>query len=140
MPELTDEQRIAVRKLFRDRHIRKYGDIFATGTEARATPSPKRKRRRFKHRLSVRSKQRMVFVNRVKAKLGCADCGITDTRALDFHHLGAKSFSISAGVMAGLSTRLLKEEIKKCVVLCANHHRIQHAIERKEKKDKGVAR
>ena len=61
----------------------------------------------------------------------CVDCGESDLIVLEFDHVrGTKSFNISWYVSQGRSTRvdLLREEIDKCEVRCANcHRRVTHA-------------
>jgi len=70
-----------------------------------------------------------------KSTLKCTDCGFFHIAALDFHHedpktkLGNVHEFISNGQFAKAY-----EEIKKCVVLCANCHRIRHHEIRKTKK------
>ena len=64
----------------------------------------------------------------IKSELKCERCGFDHPAALDFHHKDPtqKSFGISANKHIGKEKVL--EEIKKCKVLCANCHRIEHAI------------
>lgn len=52
----------------------------------------------------------------------CVDCGEDDIIVLEFDHIKDKAFTISS---IGRNKTLLevKEEIKKCVVRCANCHR-----------------
>ena len=56
---------------------------------------------------------------------GCVVCGEKDVCCLDFHHLYNKSFNLASA--REVSTERIKEEIKKCIVLCANCHRKLHA-------------
>jgi hypothetical protein len=53
----------------------------------------------------------------------CVDCGETDTTVLEFDHLGRKRGDVSALAASGLSVGALREEIKRCEVVCANCHR-----------------
>ena len=55
----------------------------------------------------------------------CVDCGITDVRVLEFHHLSDKTMDISELVTRGYSWERTEAEITRCVVLCANCHRIR---------------
>jgi hypothetical protein len=58
----------------------------------------------------------------------CVDCGETDLRVLDFDHVrGVKLFNISSAVRDQRSIKSVVEEIDKCEVRCANHHRIATA-------------
>lgn len=54
----------------------------------------------------------------------CIDCGEKDIRVLDFDHVrGKKKDNICAMVRNAVSIETLKNEMKKCVVRCANDHR-----------------
>lgn len=61
----------------------------------------------------------------------CVDCGITDTRVLEFDHRDAskKSYSISDKLTRGVKWSTIEEEIKKCDVRCANCHRIRTQVQ-----------
>lgn len=66
------------------------------------------------------------FVNRVKAKLGCFDCGESNPIVLEFDHVtGNKADNIADMVNKSYSTETIKQEIRKCKVRCANCHRIK---------------
>jgi len=67
-----------------------------------------------------------------KATLCCSKCGFSHTAALDFHHTdpSEKENLVSKLVGDGRYTAAMKES-KKCVVLCANCHRIHHYEEKK---------
>jgi hypothetical protein len=54
----------------------------------------------------------------------CADCGISyPPHMLDFDHIiGTKSFGINRGARNKTLSQI-KEEIKKCEIVCANCHR-----------------
>ena len=55
----------------------------------------------------------------------CCDCGQKfHPCVMDFHHVGEKSFAISEP--QGRSIEKIKLEIEKCVILCANCHRMRH--------------
>lgn len=56
---------------------------------------------------------------------GCIKCGEKEKACLDFHHLGDKDYTVSQ--MLGLNEKLIRDEILKCVVICANCHRKIHA-------------
>lgn len=71
------------------------------------------------------------FLN-IKSKLKCEVCGFSHVACLDFHHINGddKELEVSTLVHSGNKKRIL-EEIKKCVVLCSNCHRIHHFNERR---------
>lgn len=83
------------------------------------------------HRINQSKAYRKIvhdFIDNVKMDKGCIKCGFkVHPSALDFHHTNDnKGFSISSG-NGQTSIETLKEEIKKCVVLCSNCHRLVHA-------------
>jgi len=63
-----------------------------------------------------------------KKEHGCVKCKTNDYRVLEFHHLDGKEkdFSIAFARDNNLGILRIKEEIKKCIILCANCHRITH--------------
>lgn len=67
-----------------------------------------------------------------KATLKCAHCGFFHIGALDFHHVdpSTKEGSVHTFVSNGKFAKAY-EELKKCIVLCANCHRIYHHEKRK---------
>lgn len=68
-------------------------------------------------------------INEIKSSLGCSKCPEKDYRCLDFHHVDAsiKIASVSNLVLRKCSMDKIKDEISKCIVLCANCHRKEHA-------------
>jgi len=77
-----------------------------------------------------------------KATLSCVKCGQNHPATLDFHHIDSSTKEASVNKL--IKNRAFKramEEVKKCVVLCANCHRIHHHnehIAKKAKKKKGA--
>jgi len=70
-----------------------------------------------------------------KSTLKCINCGFDNPAALDFHHVikdpdNQKLYEI----LRRNAYKRAMEEIKKCVVLCANCHRIHHHEEHLHKK------
>tara|TARA_B100000287_G_scaffold25916_1_gene24981 strand:+ start:188 stop:460 length:273 start_codon:yes stop_codon:yes gene_type:complete len=68
-----------------------------------------------------------------KKNVPCADCGGTFPEyCMDFHHIGEKNSYITSSrkgfsqAMQKYSMKKIDEEISKCVVICANCHRIRH--------------
>ena len=68
-----------------------------------------------------------------KATLSCTQCGEDHPAALDFHHIKRSKDNIKVHVLVkdGRFKRAY-EEIKKCMVLCANCHRKLHYEEYKK--------
>ena len=54
---------------------------------------------------------------------GCADCGETDRRVLEFDHIGEKRGNVKALMADGLRAVALRAEIAMCEVVCVNCHR-----------------
>lgn len=82
---------------------------------------------------------------RFKAALSCAKCGQSHPATLDFHHVlkDPSNRKVNHLTTHGMYTAAL-EELKKCVVLCSNCHRIHHheeryALIRRRKKKKILA-
>jgi hypothetical protein len=57
----------------------------------------------------------------------CVDCGETDILVLQFDHLRDKSFNVTTMIANGTSWPRVEAEIAKCVVRCANCHRLRTA-------------
>jgi hypothetical protein len=72
-----------------------------------------------------------------KATLACVQCGQNHPATFDFHHVdsGTKEASVNK-LLKNRAYKRAMEEIQKCVVLCANCHRIHHHNERLNKKAK----
>lgn len=65
------------------------------------------------------------FVKNIKRSTPCTDCGILfPYYVMDFDHLGDKDNDINYLSSTG-RIGALKEEIKKCEVVCSNCHRIR---------------
>ena len=71
-----------------------------------------------------------------KATLKCTKCGFSHVACMDFHHEdpSTKIDSVHRLISSG-QFALAQEEMKKCIVLCANCHRIHHHEERVKKKN-----
>jgi len=82
-------------------------------------------------RRATREYQRQ-FIRKVKSKYGCKICGIKDWRVLDFDHLdnSIKKFNISNHASNAYTLSKLKNEMRKCQILCSNCHRIKTFEER----------
>jgi hypothetical protein len=71
------------------------------------------------------NKEVKQFLLDYKKSCECSICGDKRWYVLDFHHIKDKRERISTLVKRG-SMRLLKEELEKCIPLCANCHREVH--------------
>lgn len=78
-----------------------------------------------------RTQERRV-TNKLKAieYLGgkCAHCGIVSTHRgiYDFHHLDKTEKEADPGSLMHYSWTRIQKELDKCILLCANCHRIEH--------------
>ena len=61
----------------------------------------------------------------------CEHCGIkafpTNTAIFDFHHLDPSSKDFTFGNIRYYTLSSIQPELDKCIVLCANCHRLEHA-------------
>lgn len=60
----------------------------------------------------------------------CNHCGgVFHFSAFDFHHLDPAEKDVDPGALIRVAGKRLYDELKKCVLLCANCHRIHHYSE-----------
>ncbi len=59
----------------------------------------------------------------------CIDCGIKSSHysIYDFHHLDHSEKDFTIGKKANRPFSSIKAELDKCILLCANCHRIRHS-------------
>ncbi|NTW61710.1 hypothetical protein HGB24_03450 [Candidatus Saccharibacteria bacterium] len=81
-----------------------------------------------KRRHILRSEFRNNMLDYLSGK-ACAICGEKDIVTFEFDHIlpSEKKFSISRSVSLGYSWIEVKEELKKCRILCANCHKKETA-------------
>ena len=61
----------------------------------------------------------------------CSKCGYSRCQeALDFHHVNPKGKEFTVSSFFNLSWKRIQKEVEKCVLLCANCHREEHAKRR----------
>jgi hypothetical protein len=105
--------------------------------ENRLIQSRNKKKRRTK-RLAFKFKS---IVDRYKLMKGCGHCNYKKIPSvLHFHHVNPKNKLFSIGDKLGRNKHLsytrwkiIKEEIKKCIILCANCHTEETYMERNKK-------
>lgn len=66
---------------------------------------------------------------------GCSRCGERDRRTLSFHHVDPADKLFTIGRTLHVQAQRLRDEIAKCVVLCANCHLIVEDELRQERED-----
>lgn len=83
---------------------------------------------RLQRRAEIRDRNRQ-FIHTYLLAHPCVDCGNSNPVVLEFDHLDptTKSRDVSEMVLKEYSVATIVEEINKCVVRCANCHRIKTA-------------
>lgn len=100
--------------------------------------SPEQQEKQKKYRIDSMYKAKRkarAFVNRLKLKYGCAECGYKmHPVALHFNHLDVadKKTEVSKLVGTGRPLNEIKKEIRKCNILCANCHSIHTHIQHEQ--------
>lgn len=103
----------------------------------------KAKHKEYSHEHYLRNKERLLVANTAykrkkwqewkdyKSGLNCVKCGFGHIAALDFHHVDPteKEYDVNRLISNG-QFKKAEEELRKCVVLCANCHRVHHYEER----------
>lgn len=72
--------------------------------------------------------KKKAFVINYKVNKGCIVCGIKHPAVLEFHHRdpNKKEIMVSLLMRGNYSIKKIKNEIKKCDVICRNCHAILH--------------
>ncbi len=71
-----------------------------------------------------------------KAKFKCTNCGFSHPAVIDFHHVDTTDYKSVYLLSKNSNYREAMEEIKKCIPLCANCHRIHHHDEKLDRRRK----
>lgn len=71
------------------------------------------------------------IVQEIKSSCSCAKCGESRGYVLDFHHINPDEKNDTIARLTSNNYKLDKvyDEIKKCIVLCANCHREFHYLQ-----------
>ena len=79
----------------------------------------------------IRQRKRRIreSLNEYKRSRGCQRCDENHPHALDFHHTGQKTHLVSHMISDGFGIESIMEEVNKCILLCANCHRLEHYAE-----------
>jgi hypothetical protein len=83
-------------------------------------------------RRKVRRQEKRLFIINYLKEHPCIDCGETDPLVLDFDHINPKEKFKSISSMISnqeMSWELIKTEINKCEIRCANCHRRKTAVQ-----------
>ena len=74
-----------------------------------------------------RAQFKRVYIRLYKESHCCEICGEARTVCLDFHHRDADTKSFALSDAETYSIVKIGKEIKKCILVCANCHRVIHA-------------
>jgi len=66
------------------------------------------------------------WMRELKKSLSCPNCGESHHATIVFHHVDEKNYSISVMVSNSHAIDSIKDELSKCVAVCANCHRKHH--------------
>lgn len=80
-----------------------------------------------KIRLQKERRQKIKLQIDVYKKTKKCKCGEDDIICLDFHHPNNKEINIADATRRGWALEKIMEEIKKCIIVCANCHRKIHS-------------
>lgn len=148
------EREQVYQKQYRKKHIKKvkaYQQGYRKEHAKDLALYQKEYRKKNKERIRI-SKQQYEKKNKVKIRLRrleykkdfikykqtlcCARCGISGKKnpeILDFHHKDPSTKKFGIAWQGGkFPAQSVVDEITKCLVLCANCHRIEHTLLRKE--------
>jgi hypothetical protein len=90
-----------------------------------------KKKTSYRVRAKAKKERNRKIVEEIKVG-GCQICGEKRFPCLDFHHVGDnKEYHIALLLKRGRGLEKLREELDKCIVVCANCHRITHDSLRK---------
>ena len=69
----------------------------------------------------------LTIVKEIFGKLECNKCGYDKCfAALDFHHVDDSTKEFNPSKLRYYAEAVIKEELGKCIILCANCHREHH--------------
>lgn len=85
----------------------------------------------YKKRIKNQVNKVKQYLEEYKTKIGCIKCGENKHWVLDFHHKDPNFKEHNLGDLKNTGcTNKINDEIKKCIILCKNHHYDFHYLER----------
>ena len=89
---------------------------------------PQEQKRALAATAEKRRKEKADWLRELRKEQVCLNCPEHRWQCLDWHHKNPteKKFEINSGNIGGRNKKTILAEIKKCIVLCANCHRIEH--------------
>lgn len=90
----------------------------------------------FISRAKKQLERNMLEYKKWREGLFCTICGESDWNCIDLHHLNPddKKFTIGGSTGYGIDTPKFKQELSKCIAVCANCHRKIHVYGLEETK------
>lgn len=86
--------------------------------------------REYRKALNIKNNDlKRSYVFNYLAEHPCIDCGESDPIVLEFDHILGKKAGTISNMITNNGLEKIKEEIKKCVVRCANCHRRKTAVD-----------
>lgn len=101
--------------------------VCAKERDALSYASNESRRRLIKLTRTRKTSSNRQFLSRYKRFIGCQNCGEKEPIVLDHHHDNPGGKEGDPSNLCSRSRKRLKEEVRKCIVLCANCHRKVHA-------------
>jgi hypothetical protein len=130
-----DKRRIQNRVAFATLYAKRKREGLCTHCGMIARPGTTQCQQCFDARVVLTKKRRQGLKEIAVKYLGgkCIDCGLeTDFMSVyDFHHrdAGIKKDTLARLISEGGTWKRIQPELDKCILLCANCHRIRHEIE-----------
>ena len=87
-------------------------------------------KKRYINQNTILRKRNSEFIKRYKVTQKCSKCSEKRWYVLDFHHVKGKDNEVSRMMNDCYSIKKIKEEIRKCIILCANCHREIHYLKK----------
>jgi predicted HNH restriction endonuclease len=97
-------------------------------------------KRRHKNTSNANRRRKRTEFNTYKTTLACVICGVKHPAVIDFHHVVRTNKKNVSKLVRNNAFSQLRKELKKCIPLCSNCHRILHYEEtfKKKKRKKGI--
>jgi hypothetical protein len=85
----------------------------------------------------IRRQTTRTWYEGVMKNRSCADCGETRRATLEWHHTDPrlKDSEVSRLISNGSGIPKIQREMAKCIVLCANCHKLRHSQERADARE-----
>jgi len=129
---ITENKNTEARKAQRSEYLAQYTKDNKDKIALQQALCYRRDKEAYKKRTQTRHKEHWRLVSDIKLHYCCMNetCGWTSRlyhpSVLEFHHCDAGQKEARVSYMLCKSKQAIAKEINKCVVLCANCHRLEH--------------